>query len=119
MIETHVTSWLRSLGAASVRPLLLREGDALPALVYTAVAARKPLGIDGSARTRYAQVQVDVWAGSYRAAKILADAVHGIHGFAGDFYGQPVGLIETATNFDEFDEEARRFRVSIDLAIYF
>ncbi|WP_043316584.1 DUF3168 domain-containing protein [Microbulbifer sp. HZ11] len=118
MIEQNLNTWLRTLGAATVRPLLLRKGDAVPGIVYTPVAARAPLGIDGSSRTRVDQIQVDVWAVSYREAKALANAVHGINGFAGDFFGQQVGLIETSTNFEEYDEEAHRYRVSIDLTIY-
>lgn len=119
MIEQNLNAWLRTLGAATVRPLLLRKGDAVPGLVYTPVAARAPVGIDGTPRTRVNQIQVDVWAVTYREAKTLADSVHGINGFAGDFSGQEVGLIESTTNFEEYDEEAHRYRVSIDLTIYY
>ena len=119
MIEENLNTWLRTLGAASVRPLLLRKKDPVPGIVYTPVSAREPLGIDGSPRTRVHQIQVDVWAEKYSEAKTLAAAVHGINGFAGDFSGQDVGLIESVTNFEEYDEEARRYRVSIDLTIYY
>ncbi|MFI2810143.1 hypothetical protein [Microbulbifer sp. JSM ZJ756] len=119
MIETNLTSWLQSLPAATVRPLLLRKGDALPALVYTPVSSRRPLGIDGSGYARFARIQVDSWGETYEAAKTLAQSVEAIHGFAGDFYGQAVGLVEAEKNFDELDEETRRYRVSYDITIYY
>ncbi|AQQ67487.1 hypothetical protein Mag101_07420 [Microbulbifer agarilyticus] len=118
MIEQSLTTWLRALGATSVRPLFLQVDDAMPGITYTPVAERSSLGIDGTPDTQVSQIQIDVWALSYNDVKSLAQSVMDLNGFAGDFSGLHVGLVEAARNFEDFDAETRRYRVSIDLTIY-
>lgn len=119
MIETHIVQWLQSLTAESIRPLLLDENDALPALVYTPVAERNALGIDSSVESRFVQTQIDIWTETYKQAKTLEQEVRTLHGFAGDLFGISIGLAEISKNFEEIDSATRRYRISLDLKLYF
>ena len=119
MIEAHVTKWLQSLTAETVRPLLLARDDSLPALVYTPVADRSDLGIDGTIESNYFQIQIDIWAETYKQAKNLEQEARALHGFAGDLFGLQVGLAEVSKNLEEYVDDTRRYRVSLDLSLYF
>ncbi|QFT53542.1 DUF3168 domain-containing protein [Microbulbifer sp. THAF38] len=119
MTESHVVKWLQSLNAETVRPLLLPQDASLPSLVYTTVADRSDLGIDGTNESNYFQIQIDIWAETYKQAKTLENQIKSLHGFAGDFYGLEVGMAGISKNLEEYDDDTKRYRVSLDLSLYF
>ncbi|WP_444885945.1 tail completion protein gp17 [Microbulbifer sp. PSTR4-B] len=102
-----------------MRPLLLPQDSSLPSLVYTTVADRSDLGIDGTIESDYFQVQIDIWAETYKQAKTLEQEARALHGFAGDLFGLQVGLAEISKNLEEYDNDTKRYRVSLDLNLYF
>ncbi|XZY74837.1 hypothetical protein ACJJI0_17040 [Microbulbifer sp. PSTR4-B] len=91
----------------------------MPSLVYTTVADRSDLGIDGTIESDYFQVQIDIWAETYKQAKTLEQEARALHGFAGDLFGLQVGLAEISKNLEEYDNDTKRYRVSLDLNLYF
>ena len=116
MIEENLSQFLATI-SPNVYPLLLPGTDPpLPAIVYTAVSARKSLGVDGCIYHQFYGFQIDVYSSSYLQAKTLADSLANIHGFQGDFHGLPVGLIRAEPQGERIDSDL--YRVITDLLIY-
>lgn len=100
-----------TLAEDRVFALRLEEGSAYPAITYQRVAAAPVNSISGSSGLDYVRMQVDCLAETYGVAKRLAQEVR--------------AKLESAsfkallaTDRDEYDNEARVFRVINDFLMW-
>lgn len=113
-----------AIAATRVYPGARPQGSALPALVLNTISGAPVYDDQGEAGLFSARVQIDSWAATYTAAKLLARAVKNcLSGFVGvqgaiAFRNVLVDverdLRETGSNEAQYE-----FRVSIDFIVWF
>lgn len=91
--------------------LRLPEFTAYPAITFQRVASAPVNSVSGSSGLDYVRVQVDCWAEKYEEAKRTAEDVRRLLG-AASFKAL------LATDRDEYDNEARVFRVINDFLMW-
>lgn len=113
-----------AIAGTRVYPGARPQGSALPAIVVNTISGAPVYDDQGEAGLFSARVQVDAWATTYTAAKLLARAVKNcLSGFVGDqgaiaFRNVLVeverDLRETGSNESQYE-----FRTGIDFIVWF
>ncbi len=121
MLEQSLFNFLETIAPGKSHAVKLPEKPRYPALVYVPVSENRKNKIDGSGVLNIeARIQVDAWARTFAEAKNLANVLRNVlDGFAGDFQGTEVGLIRMVAGRDNFDYDAKLYRVTTDLIIYY
>ena len=131
MVGKAIYSRLASDGTVSglvgtrIRPAMLRQEDALPALVYNVIANVHVNHVSGLAGLSHARIQVDCWAASHSAAETLAAAVRArLDGWSGSSGGVSVtGSLIIEDNYGDalslMDDDTMRGRITIDISVWY
>lgn len=111
MIEEQVFNALKSLASNRVYPMVLPQNPTMPAIVYTLISKNSENRLEGSASLRQARMQIDTYAKTYSAVKILAASV--------------LNAMETAsfkgtlqTERDLYEADVKLYRVTQDFYIW-
>jgi hypothetical protein len=112
-------SVIAALVGTRVYPTFLPQAPTTPAITYQWIYAdriRSTKGPSGLTRSRY---QLDYWGSTYEAVKRLCEAVRmAIDGYRGNVDGVRVGDVAITADQDMREEDARFYRVSVDLTIW-
>ena len=119
--ETDITD----LTSLRIRPGMLRQGDARPAITYYKISNVHENYIGGGVGLSHARVQVDCWADTHKEAETLADAARlRLTAFSGTSGGVVVdsSLLIEDSDGDEaplFATDVTVARVSMDFSIWY
>lgn len=127
-VLSSMTAWLltrteiTSLLDTRVYPMAIPAGTTaspttMPCMTYQLVDEPVITTFDGKPIYK-ARIQVDAFGGSYKSARGLADAVHGVmHGFRGAWGDLEVGGVFRKRKQDLSESESGLFRVSQDFIV--
>lgn len=116
MIEQTLVAVLKNDSAVSalvgtrIRPLNLKQEDALPGVVYQRVSTVPVTSLDGDSGVDAVRIQVSCWAETYSGARALAAAVRAA------VTGGMVAVTEM--DIDDRDEATQHYRVILDFRIW-
>lgn len=74
-IETSIYAALSGLANGRVYPLVAPEKVTFPCIVYSRISSTPENTLDGGATIDLVRIQVDTYANTYSAAKVLAGSV--------------------------------------------
>ena len=110
-VEGDIQTVLGALVANRCYPLIAPQETASPYIIYQVISTVPETSLDGPTGTNRRRVQVDVYADTYGAAKVLEQSI-GAAMQAADFTNLPL----SAT--DLFESEVQLYRVTMDFAIW-
>ena len=90
-------------GAVSTRvyPMLLPEGEPLPAIIYQAISSVTDYSCDGPTGLRTSRYQITSWAASPETVRDLAEAVHNVFtGYSGTTAGTIFQVVFVSNLYD-------------------
>lgn len=127
-ILSSMTAWLltrtevTSVITARIYPMTIPPGTTsnptqMPCMTYQLID--EPVVTTHDGRSTYtARIQIDAFGGSFKSARGLAEAVHGVmHGFRGAWGDVEIGGVFRKRKQDMIDPEASLFRVSQDFIV--
>jgi len=108
------TAGVTSLVGTRIYPMQAPQTAVLPLVTYQRISTVRPGSLRGPVGLADPRIQVDCWAESYSAVKVLADQVRrSLDGYAN---GDVVALI--LGEHDLLDDDGRRHRVSQDYSVW-
>lgn len=113
-------SGLTAVIAGRVYPVILPQGAALPALVYSQTHGHQALTLDDAEGFTDAMFQISCMATSYKDAKTVAKAVRAaLHGFAGMMNAttKVYGAFDE-TERDTYNADTKEYRTDLDFRIF-
>lgn len=106
-IETTIYTALSSLASGKVYPLVAPEKVTAPYIVYSRISSTPENTLDGGATIDLVRIQVDTYANTYSAVKLLAESVRSaLEGSAAKATLQ--------TDQDLFEPDLKVYRISQD-----
>jgi hypothetical protein len=112
-----------AIAGSRVFPMSRPQGSVLPAITSTRISGGPLYADEGEVGLEYARIQVDCWASTYGAAKLLAQAVTGrLSGFEGTIAGkvfQDISLdLEQDLREGGGDAAQYPFRTALDFIVW-
>ena len=111
MIEESIFDALKNLASNKVYPLVMPEKSTLPAIVYTRIANNAQNVLEGGATIDQIRFQVDTYASTFFAARLLAAQVRSAMETAGF-----KATLQTEQDF--FEVEVNYYRISQDYYVW-
>lgn len=127
-ILSSMTAWLLTRAEVTsvlnerIYPMAIPAGTTnsptqMPCMTYQLIDEPVITAHDGKS-TYTARIQIDAFGGSYKSARGLADAVHGVmHGFRGAWGSLEIGGVFRKRKQDLSEPESGLFRVSQDFIV--
>lgn len=109
---------LNALIGERVYPGKLREECEKPAITFHRITTTREVAHDGPLEIAKAPFQFDVWAETYKEAKLVAVQLRlALLGFAGTMGGVQVWITSQSRESDEQEPETGLHRVSMDFRV--
>jgi hypothetical protein len=106
------TAGVSGIASTRIRPIVLNQGDTLPALTYQRVSGGQQNVLSGSFSLENPRIQIDCMASTYSGAKALGAAVLTAMTGATTFTALLI------SDQDIYEDVAECYRVSMDFSVW-